>query len=107
YPTTVSTQTAQTLGLFDFDAKLHTFEKVIGIGPDGKPAAPQLVPGLVTVDGNQFGGFFQVTLSANTTPALPLEGTVFAITLSSAFASPAVVSPPTASTSSSPSGSTV
>lgn len=107
YPTTVSTQTAQTLGLFDFNAKLHTFEKVMGVGPDGKPTAPQLVPGLVVVDGKQFGGFFQVTLNANTTPALPLEGTVFAITLSNAFASTTVVSPSTASTSGSPTGSAV
>jgi hypothetical protein len=107
YPTTVSTLTAETLGVFDFNAKLHTFEKVMGVGSDGKPAAPQLVPGLVTVDGQQFGGFFQVTLNANTTPALPLEGTVFAITLANAFASTTVVSPSTASTSSTPTGSAV
>jgi hypothetical protein len=107
YPTTVTPQDAARLSLQWFDVKAHAFEEIVGVGKDGKPAAPHLVIGPVTVDGKTFGGFFEVTLDSTTTPSLPLVGTIFAITLSNVVTTTVVVSPPTASTTSTPTGTTI
>jgi hypothetical protein len=105
YPTTVTPKDAQRLEVIAFDAKHLQFVDVVGVGPGGKPMKPQLVAGHVTVSGNEFGGYFQVTLDSTTMPALPLEGTIFAITLPNVVTTTSVVNPPTASAASGPSGS--
>jgi hypothetical protein len=90
--------TSEVVELGFFDATAHVWRDVIG---------SKLVPGSLVNDTKD--GTFIVVFDSTSLPGFPngFTSTVFAITISNALASTTVVSPTTASTSSSPSGSAV